>query len=290
MAIGLVVPLLIIFIISVLDTKIRTKDDVENIVPDVPVIAEIPFNKNDRPIIENNDFTIFAESFRILISNIKFILRSKQIYKGGVILITSSVKGEGKTTVSVNSAMSLAGSGIVLLIGADIRNPQLHKYIPNLGRGLTKGLTDYLVSEGDNIDNYIIKSEFSNNLDILFSGSKAPNPNDLLDMEKFDLLITELRKKYDYIILDSAPVMLVSDSLHLTDVADLVVYTVKSDFTDKEMIVFADNFRRDNAIHNLVFVLNNVKPEYARYGYKYGYGYYSDVSQRASFLSRFTKK
>lgn len=290
LAIGLVVPLLIIFIISVLDTKIRTKDDVENIVPDVPVIAEIPFNKNDRPIIENNDFTIFAESFRILISNIKFILRSKQIYKGGVILITSSVKGEGKTTVSVNSAMSPAGSGKVLLIGADIRNPQLHKYIPNLGRGLTKGLTDYLVSEGDNIDNYIIKSEFSNNLDILFSGSKAPNPNDLLDMEKFDLLITELRKKYDYIILDSAPVMLVSDSLHLTDVADLVVYTVKSDFTDKEMIVFADNFRRDNAIHNLVFVLNNVKPEYARYGYKYGYGYYSDVSQRASFLSRFTKK
>lgn len=275
-ALGLLLPLLIIFIIKILDTKIRTKEDIQSIISDVPIIGEVPYNSDLRPIIQNNDFTIFAESFRILISNIKFILRSRQIYKGGVILVSSSVKGEGKTTISINTALSLAGSARVLLIGADIRNPQLHNYIKYHG----KGLTDYLVSETETIDNYIVKSRLNDNLDVLFSGNKAPNPNDLLDMQKFDDLITMLKKKYDYILLDSAPIMLVSDSLHLVDVSDLVIYTIKSDFTENEMLLFADQFRRDNDIHNLVFVLNNVKPEYARYEYKYGYGYYSDVKEK----------
>jgi len=283
---GLLLPLLVIFIIKILDTKVRTKEDIQNVVPDVPIIGEIPYNDDDLPMIKNNDFTIFAESFRILTSNIKFILRAKQIYKGGVILITSSVKGEGKTTVSMNTSLTLAGSGKVLLIGADIRNPQLHKYGPYSN----EGLTDYLISESDIIENYTFKSKLNDNLDILFSGSKAPNPNDLLDMQKFDKLILDLREKYDYIILDSAPVMLVSDSLHLVDVSDMVLYTVKSDFTENEMLIFADQFRRENNVHNLVFTLNNVKPEYARYEYKYGYGYYSDVTRKSSILSKLFSK
>ena len=94
-------------------------------------------------------------------------------------------------------------------------------------------------------------------------------------MKKFDLLIEELKKTYDFVVLDSAPVMLVSDTLHLVENADVVLYTVKSDFTDKEMLNFADGFKRDNGIKDLVFVLNNVKPENTRYGKKYGYGYYS---------------
>jgi len=280
-AFGLMLPLLVIFIIKVLDSKIRTKEDIQSIIPDVPIIAEVPYSKSDRPMIHNNDFTIFAESFRILTSNIKFILRSKQIFKGGVILISSSVKGEGKTTVSINTALSLAGGARVLLIGADIRNPQLHKYVKYSG----KGLTDFLVSESYIIDNYIVNSELNDNLDVLFSGAKAPNPNDLLDMQKFDDLILNLREKYDYIILDSAPVMLVSDSLHLVDVSDLMIYAVKSEFTENEMLVFADQFRRDNSINNMAFILNNVKPEYARYEYKYGYGYYSDVNEKKGLLN-----
>jgi len=283
---GLLLPLLVIFIMKILDSKIRTKDDIQAIIPDVPIIGEVSHNSDQRPMIQTNDFTIFAESFRILTSNIKFILRSKQIYNGGVILVSSSVKGEGKTTISINTALSLAGGAKVLLIGADIRNPQLHKYV----KYQDKGLTDYLVSENDNIDNYIIKSQLNDNLDVLFSGSKAPNPNDLLDMKKFDDLIILLRKEYDYILLDSAPVMLVSDSLHLVDVSDLVLYTVKSDFTENEMLIFADQFRKDNHIQNLVFVLNNVKPEYARYEYKYGYGYYSDVRPKFSIFSIFKNR
>jgi len=285
-ALGLLLPLVVIFVLKILDTKVRTKDDIQSIIPDLPIVGEIPHNNSIRPMIQNNDFTIFAESFRILTSNIKFILRSKQIYKGGVILISSSVKGEGKTTISINTALSLAGSAKVLLIGADIRNPQLHKYVNYKDHGLT----DYLVSENDEIDDYIIASQLNDSLDILFSGTKAPNPNDLLDMKKFDELIAGLRERYDYILLDSAPIMLVSDSLHLIDVSDLVLYTIKSDFTQNEMLVFADEFRKDNNIENMVFVLNNVKPEYARYEYKYGYGYYSDVVPKFSFISRFKNK
>ncbi|PZU84827.1 MAG: tyrosine protein kinase [Chryseobacterium sp.] len=283
--IGLLFPLAILFIIRILDTKIRTKEDIEGEAPNIPVIAEIPFDGSGKTLVEKNDFTIFAESFRILISNIKFILRSKKIDKGGVILVTSSVKGEGKTTVSMNTALSLSGSGRVLIIGADIRNPQLHRFLDKNKRGLT----DYLVSDNEDVHSYIVKSNLDKNLDVLFSGAKAPNPNDLLDMKKFDDMIDILKTEYDYIIMDSAPVMLVSDSMHLVDIADLVIYTVKSEFSDNEMIMFAQNFRRDNQINNMVFALNNVKPEYSKYGYKYGYGYYSYIKPQSKLTKLFRK-
>lgn len=283
--IGLLLPLAIIFLIRILDVKIRTKDDIENLVPNIPVISEIPYEETNKTLIEKNDFTIFAESFRIMTSNIKFILRAKEIDKGGVILITSSVKGEGKTTISMNTALSLSGSGKVLLIGADIRNPQLHRFIDKS----KKGLTDYLVSNSNDVSEYIVNSGLEANLDVLFSGAKAPNPNDILDMKKFDLMINTLKNVYDYIIMDSAPVMLVSDSMHLVDISDLVIYTVKSEFTDNEMLSFAQGFRRDNQINNMVFVLNNVKPEYSKYGYKYGYGYYSYVKPKSKLAKLFKK-
>jgi len=280
---GLLLPLFIIFIKNILDTKIRSKEDVEFLGAHIPIIAEVPHSNEAKPIVQKNDFTIFAESFRMLTSNLKFILRSKEIHQGGVILITSSVKGEGKTTISTNTAVTFAGGGKVLLIGADIRNPQLQRFM----KEERKGLTDYLISDDKSVDSYITKSGISEGLDVLFSGGKAPNPNDLLDMKKFDMMIEALKGSYDYIILDSAPIMLVSDSLHLVDIADVVVYTLKSQFTEKDMLNFAVNFRNENAVKNMVFVLNNVKPEYSKYGYKYGYGYYNDKSSKTSFLSRF---
>src|SRR5690606_9780570 len=152
-----------------------------------------------------------------------------------------------------------------------IRNPQLHRFV----EGKNVGLTDYLVSEETSATPFIRPSGLSPNLDVLFSGQIAPNPNDLLDMPKFNDLITMLKAQYDYVVLDSAPVMLVSDTLHLVENADVVLYIVKSGFTEKEMIDFAGGFRRENLIGNMAFVLNSVKPENTRYGNRYGYGYYS---------------
>ena len=167
--------------------------------------------------------------------------------------------------------MTLAGKNKVIIVGADIRNPQLHRFVP----GKNIGLTDYLVSDETMPDSYIIPSKVNENLDVLFSGQIAPNPNDLLDMNKFNALIEYLKTKYEYVVLDSAPVMLVSDTLHLIENSDVVLYVVKSDFTEREMIDFADGFKKENGIKNMAFVLNSVKPENTRYGKKYGYGYYS---------------
>jgi capsular exopolysaccharide synthesis family protein len=237
-------------------------------------------------MVKPNDFSIFAESFRILSSNLKYLLKTKVTNGGGVVLVTSSVKGEGKTTISMNVAVTLAGKSKVIIIGADIRNPQLNRFV----EGKNIGLTDYLISDESVPDKWIIKSKVNKNLDVLFGGQIAPNPNDLLDMNKFDEMITYLRTKYEYIVLDSAPVMLVSDTLHLIENSDAILYVIKSDFTEKEMIDFADGLRRENNIRNMTFVLNHVKPENTRYGKKYGYGYYSYThGEELKWWERFRK-
>ncbi len=271
LAAGFLLPLLLFVGAQFLDVRVHTKQDLLAHLPDASVIAEIPFKKEENAVVQTNDFSVFAESFRILSSNLKYLLRVRELPAGGVVLVTSSVKGEGKTTVSMNLALTLSGKSRVIIVGADIRNPQLHRFVS----AENVGLTDFLVSEEADPASFIVPSRLTPNLDVLFGGQIAPNPNDLLDMKKFDTLIDGLKNRYDYVILDTAPVMLVSDTLHLVENADVILYVAKSDFTEKDMLSFADNFQTDNGISNMAFVLNGVKPENTRYGQKYGYGYYS---------------
>ena len=271
LAAGFLLPLIFFIGWQTLDTKVHTKQHILSQVPEASVLAEIPVNQDQTPLIQSSDFSVFAESFRILSSNLKYLLKAKEIVHGGVILVTSSVKGEGKTTISMNTALTLAGKNKVIIVGADIRNAQLHRFVT----GKNIGLTDYLISDDTLPDSFIIPSQINPNLDVMFGGQLAPNPNDLLDMQKFDDLIAYLKTKYEYIVLDSAPVMLVSDTLHLVENADVVLYVVKSDVTEKEMIDFAAGFQQENGIKTMTFILNGVKPENTRYGKKYGYGYYS---------------
>ena len=269
---GLLLPVVILYAKYVSDTKIYTKDQIQTSVTDALVIAEIPESPKESDLVSANDFSVFAESFRILTSNLKFILKSKESKgQSDVILVTSSVKAEGKTTVAFNTAVTLAGNSKVLLIGADIRNPQLQRFVA----GSDKGLTDYLISDDTSVQPYILPSGLNENLDILFSGAMAPNPNDLLEMKKFDEMIESIKHTYRYIVIDSAPVMLVSDTMHLIEIADAILYIVKSNFTDQEMLDFADEFKQTHNLKNMAFILNNVKPENSRYGNKYGYGYYT---------------
>lgn len=273
LAAGLLLPIGILFLIYFLDTKIHSKEDIVTRFPNATVLAEVPLSDKENSLVKENDFSVYAESFRILSSNMKFILKTvnNSGQKSGVVLVTSSVKGEGKTTVAMNVATTLSGSAKVLIIGADIRNPQLQRYMPET----QKGLTDYLISEDTSAENYIVPFEGNKNLDIFFSGSIAPNPNDLLEMEKFDKMLEDQKKKYQYIVLDSAPVMLVSDTLHLIENADVTLYVLKSDSTENEMLDFAEEFKKNNGIKNMVYILNNVRPRNTRYGKKYGYGYYA---------------
>lgn len=269
---GLLLPVVILYAKYASDTKIYTKDQIQTSVTDALVIAEIPESPKESDLVSANDFSMFAESFRILTSNLKFILKSKESKgQSDVILVTSSVKAEGKTTIAFNTAVTLAGNSKVLLIGADIRNPQFQRFVA----GSDKGLTDYLISDDTSVQPYIVPSGLNENLDILFSGAMAPNPNDLLEMKKFDEMIESIKHTYRYIVIDSAPVMLVSDTMHLIEIADAILYIVKSNFTDQEMLDFADEFKQTHNLKNIAFILNNVKPENSRYGNKYGYGYYT---------------
>ena len=269
---GLLLPVVILYAKYVSDTKIYTKDQIQTSVTDALVIAEIPESPKESDLVSANDFSMFAESFRILTSNLKFILKSKESKgQSDVILVTSSVKAEGKTIVAFNTAVTLAGNSKVLLIGADIRNPHLQRFVA----GSDKGLTDYLISDDTSVQPYILPSGLNENLDILFSGAMAPNPNDLLEMKKFDEMIESIKHTYRYIVIDSAPVMLVSDTMHLIEIADAILYIVKSNFTDQQMLDFADEFKQTHNLKNIAFILNKVKPENSRYGNKYGYGYYT---------------
>lgn len=268
---GFLIPLVWFLGFNFLDSKIHSKNTIISIISDASVIGEIPVNTVKNPMVHENDFSVFAESYRILVSNLRFFLRAKNKLKGGIILVTSSIKGEGKTTVSMNTALTLAGQSKVLVIGADIRNPQLHRFM----EGENFGLTDYLISDDTNFEAFISNSHITPNLDVMFSGQIAPNPNDLLDMDKFNQLIISLKEKYDYLVLDSAPVMLVSDTLSLIENSDVILYVIKSDFTEREMLTFARDFRQEHSIKSMAFVLNAVKPQDTKFGTKYGYGYYS---------------
>ncbi len=269
---GFLLPLIFLILWNSLDTKVHTKEHILALMPSTTVVlAEVPEKSEENEIVHPNDFSTFAESFRILSSNLKYLLKARKTELGDVVLVTSSIKGEGKTTISINTALTLAGKNKVIIIGADIRNPQLHRFV----KGKNVGLTDFLISDHDVPDSYILNSKVNTNLDVLFSGQIAPNPNDLLDMPKFDAMIQYLKTKYDYVVLDSAPVMLVSDTLQLVDKADVLLYVVRSQFTEKGMIDFAAGFQIENQIDNMAFVLNAVKPENTKYGKKYGYGYYS---------------
>ncbi len=270
---GFMLPLLVLFGIFSLDTKVHRREDITGVIPEASVLTEVPLHDGENAIVGANDFSVYAESFRILASNLKFLLKTKNKEKGGVILYTSSIKGEGKTTISMNTALTLASKNKVILIGADLRNPQLQRYLQSYS---SQGLSDYLVSDTENYSGFIASSPMNKNLDIMISGSIPPNPNDLLDMPKFGEMVKSLSSKYDYVLIDSAPVMLVSDSIHLVEHADVVLYVVKADYTEKEMLEFADNFRKENHIKTLSFVLNGVKKENTRYGKKYAYGYYHE--------------
>lgn len=283
LAAGLLLPLLIMFVAFTLDTKVKSKSDLSAALPEIPILAEVPtVGKNESDLIGKNELSVYAESFRILTANVKFILKNPK--EAPVILFTSSVKGEGKTTISINSALALASNKKVLLIGADLRNPQLTRYVPKK----KLGLADYLANaEEQDYSKYVSHSPLHGNLDIIDSGSIPPNPTDLLEDPKLGSLLLKLRSVYDYILIDSAPMMMVSDSFHILKFADLVVYVARSKYSEKELLTYAKTVSEDENVKKMGLVLNDVNKAEMRYGYggKYSYGYAADEEKTG--LSRF---
>lgn len=269
--IGLLIPFGLIYIRELLNNKVKSKHDLEFLSHDKAVIGEIPsLNKGQDELIKLNDLSPLAEAFRILITNMNFMLPKKKGAK--IVFVTSTVKGEGKTFISVNLALTLATpSKKVLIIGSDIRNPQLQRY--NTARKGLLGLTEYLYDTKMDINQIVHLSTFNPYLDVIYSGSIPPNPTELLTNGRYEQLISELQDKYDYIILDTAPLMLVTDSFLIAEMADVTLYVSRSGYTEKSLMEFANNSIDSGKIKNVAFVLNDVSKDFLGYGNKYGYGY-----------------
>jgi len=278
---GLILPLIGFYIYFLFDTKIQTKEEIETILPNIPVIAEIPYIKGEHKLVEFLDRSILSESFRILRTNINYLVPLNN--SGSVIYVTSTVKGEGKTFVSVNLAITLSTLGKkVVLIGADLRNPQLHKTL-NLQRFNEKGVANYLVDDGLKISDIKAKNlSHETKFDIIFSGVIPPNPAELMSNGRFEMLLKELKLEYDYIIVDTAPTLLVTDTTLITDLADATLYVTRANYTEKKLLKFISNLKDLNAIKNMGIILNNVG-ENKGYGYSsnygYGYGYENEIQK-----------
>jgi len=279
--IGLLIPYLYIYLKELLNTKLVDKHDIDKLTTS-PVLAEIPrIAMRENHLVQINDVSPLAESFRILVTNIKFLLPQKQTAKK--IFVTSTVKGEGKTFISVNLSLALASPrSRVLVIGSDIRNPQLQRYNPAMK--VATGLTEYLYGDIQNVSSIIHPSGFNEYCDFIYSGSIPPNPTDLLQNGRYRELLDSVEQLYDYIILDTAPLMLVTDSFLIADHADATIYVTRSETTEKGFIDFANTNILDNKIKNVGFVLNDVHKTNFGYGNQHGYGYNAEVKKWWKFF------
>ena len=275
--IGLLLPVIGIKIRELLRYQIDTTDELERLTT-IPVLGEIPkIQDGENVIIQENSTDSFTELIRLLRTNLLFVLDTPEMK---VINIVSSVAREGKTFVAINLAMSLALlDKKVLIIGLDIRKPKLAEY---LELDNTTGITMYLSGHLDK-DKLIRPTGLNPNLWAIMAGPIPPNPNELLSKPLLDKLIVELREQFDYIVIDTAPIGIVSDSFSLNRLTDVNLYVVRAGFTPKKHIEDAANLNKHKKLNNLYFVLNSIdfKKNSYRFGYgkKYEYGYKSDSSK-----------
>ena len=273
--IGLTLPLSIIYIMFLLDTKVHTREDIEKVTTNIPILAEIPEIKKKGSLLFTNPnaTSVLAESFRILSANADYVLpKGDDRSKGKVIFSTSTIKGEGKTFVSLNLSLALASlNKKVLLIGADMRNPQIHTYFGTSKNQL--GLSSYLNDTSVNWKELMMTGfDKHPKHNTILSGAIPPNPAHLLTNGRFEQLLVEARAEFDYVIVDTAPTILVTDTLLITKFADVTLFLVKANYTDKKLLKFSKELSESGKIKNMAYVMNSVGAGKS-YSYGYGYGY-----------------
>lgn len=261
---SLVIPILIIYILEVFKFKISSKEELEENTS-VPVLGEICLDKSDSRIaVANGVDTSTAELFRLVRTNLQFLLKKEQ----KVILVTSSIAGEGKSFFTLNLALSfsLLKNKKVVLVGLDIRNPKLAEYLSKPGK---KGMTTYLASDDMSADEIIVPCpELHPNMSFVPAGPIPPNPSELLLSDRLDEFFVYLRQNFDYIIVDTAPVAMVSDTFCLDRVSDATAYLFRANYTNKSYLRFAETIVEEQKLKNLSIVINGTTTKAA-----YGYGY-----------------
>lgn len=265
---GILIPAAYLGITEFFNTTLMSKYDIERRTT-IPIIGEIGHKSDkDTVVVTKTSRSNISEQFRSFRTNLQYVLNSN---KSNVIMFTSSMSGEGKTFLSLNlgSALGLAGKKVIFL-ELDLRKP---KFSFNLGIDNTDGFTNYVV--GDNVDYHAIikKTEFNENCFLISSGPIPPNPSELLMHTKLERLIDDLRKEYDYIIIDTAPVGLVTDALLIEKLVDVTFYVTRLEYTHKLQLEMVNNLRQSGKINNIYMVINDVIPKKGNVVYGYGYGY-----------------
>ena len=270
LVVGVGLPVGIIFLIGLTKLKIEGRGDIEKLTR-LPIIGDVPLttDKTGSIAVFENQNTLMSETFRTIRTNLQFMLAKEQ----KVILVTSTISGEGKSFISANLAISLSLLGKkVVIVGLDIRKPGLNKVF-HISRK-EQGITQYLSNPEKNLMDFVQLSDVSKNLYILPGGTVPPNPTELLARDGLDKAIETLRKNFDYIILDTAPVGMVTDTLLIGRVADLSIYVCRADYTRKAEFTLVNELASADKLPNLCTVINGLDLQKKKYGYYYGYGKY----------------
>ena len=280
---GFALPLLITFLLQFLRYKIEGHEDVMKLT-DVPIVADVAVANEDAKtaagiVVHENKNNQTDEIFRGMRTNIQFMMKEND----KVIMFTSSTSGEGKTFNAANLAVSFALLGKkVILLGLDIRKPALGRLFDIKDRtiGITNLLTMEHVTEYD-LTSQIRSSGVNANLDLLLAGPTPPNPTELLARENMGEIMKMLREKYDYIILDTAPVGLVTDTMQIAQHTDVTVFVCRADYTPKSSFAIVNSMKKDKKLPNLCIVINGIDMSKKKYGYYYGYGKYGKYGRYA---------
>ena len=289
LVLGLAIPAGILFLIEFFKYKIEGHEDVIKLTQ-IPVIADIPVASDAAKkegkadiVVHQNVNNLMEEIFRGLRTNIQFILKSDE----KVIMFTSSTSGEGKTFVASNIGISLALLGKkVIMVGLDIRKPRLAELfqIDNHHNGITNLIVrDH--NSWEDIQNQILSSGVNSKLDLLMAGPVPPNPGELVTRASLDDIINQLKQHYDYIILDTAPVGLVNDSLQLGRLADLCVYVCRADYTPKASFGMINGLNAEKKLPNMCIVLNGVDLSKKKHSFYYGVGKYGKYGKYGNYGS-----
>lgn len=269
--IGLIIPILFIVVMEFFNNKIEDKSDITS-KTNIPIYGTVGKNKTKSSLpVANNPKSPISESFRAIRTNLKFILKNKE---NKIIVVTSSISGEGKSFVSSNLASVIALSDKkTLLVGLDLRKPKLQEIFDFDNK---TGISSYLV-KNIKYEN-VIKETKIKNLFIAMPGLVPPNPAELIESDRMKLFFEKASNEFDFIIIDTPPIAVVTDAMLLTDVADAFLYVMRQDYSSKNVIKLIEDAKKDNELKNLGIILNDIQIkrgfDYSHgYGYGYGYGY-----------------
>ena len=282
---GLAIPALILFLLAFFRYKIEGHDDVAKLTK-LPIIADVAI-ASDRAktkadiVVHENKNNLMEEIFRSLRTNLQFLMKEHD----KVILMTSTTSGEGKTFIASNVAISFALLGKkVVLVGLDIRKPRLAELFEIDDHH--HGITNLLIKDNitwDDVNKQIVNSGVNSNLDLLMAGPVPPNPGELVTRKSLEETIDTLKEHYDYIVIDTAPVGLVTDTLALGRIANATVYVCRADYTQKSSFGLINGLAYEKKMPNMSIVLNGVDLSKKKYGYYYGYGKYGKYGKYASY-------